>query len=478
MRASAQTELTRPLAIGEQLGPYELVKKLASGGMGSVYLGRRTGPGGFERLVAVKVLHDHLRDDPDFVAMFLDEARLAAAIRHANVVPTLEIANDTHLYMVMEYVEGTTLQRLQKRAAEGAPLPVAVGLRIIIDVLHGLHAAHELCDPEGRPLNVIHRDVSPHNILIGNEGVARLTDFGVARAARRQAVTQGKTIKGKFAYMPPEQLRDRTIDRRADVFAAGVVLWEALTGTHLFRRGTDAETISGVLSGPIHAPSSQRPDIPPVLDRITLCALDRDPARRFATAEAFANAILTAGVPIASRAEVSRHVRDAGSGSSISKVEPDAHLAQDQGALPTRSETRSRPRASEPPTIRRAALMLIGLLAVALLSAGWVLWWARPRRQPATIPSAANQPVQDRVQRTRTYLGASNPREALNVPNSAASASAPAKTITAPRPQASAPAPAPPSRRSVEPRPSINRRGPTRSRHHAASSDNYMPIGL
>ena len=276
--------------------------------MASVYLGRTRGPGGFERLVALKVMHDHISHDPAFSAMFLDEARLAARIRHPNVVPTLDVAEDGR-YIVMEYVEGASLHailsRLRKRDDQ-VPLPVA--LRIFVDALSGLHAAHELADAVGKPLNIVHRDVSPHNILVGVDGTSRITDFGIAHAEARITSTRGGELKGKLPYMAPEQLEDDSLDRRTDVYAAGCVLWEVLVGERLFKAGSEAAMACAILAGPGRTPSQAGADVPEALEAACMQALGpRD--RRFLTALAFSEAVERAAE--ASGIKIARH-RDVG----------------------------------------------------------------------------------------------------------------------------------------------------------------------
>jgi eukaryotic-like serine/threonine-protein kinase len=274
------------------LGDYTLLAKLASGGMATVYVARKRGAAGFERLAAIKVCHPHLRDNDEFASMFLDEARLAASIHHPNVVPTLDVSDGELLYMVMEYIEGCTLSNLNKRVAKsGARIPPGVALRVMIDTLTGLHAAHELRDGEGNQLQLVHRDVSPQNILLGVDGVARITDFGIAFAAVRSTQTQEGHIKGKFAYVAPEQVKGKQVTRAIDIFSAGTVLWEALTGRALFRRPDDAGTINAILNEDAPAPSKIVPTLPAGLDAIVLKALQREPEERYATAADFAEAL-------------------------------------------------------------------------------------------------------------------------------------------------------------------------------------------
>ena len=273
---------------------YELVAEIASGGMATVFLARLSGVGGFQRLVAIKRLHPHLASDQEFVDMFLDEARLSAGIHHPNVVPILEVgASHRGYYLVMEYIEGDTLARLLARAAtanERVPAPVVI--RIVLDMLSGLHSAHELKDEMGQPTELVHRDVSPQNVLVGTDGVSRITDFGVARAATRLAGTRAGQLKGKIAYMAPEQaLGRRDVDRRADVFASGIVLWEVLAGRRLFKAENEAATLSRVLSESIPELRSVAPDVDEAVAQVAMKALHRDRELRYATAAQFADAL-------------------------------------------------------------------------------------------------------------------------------------------------------------------------------------------
>ncbi len=282
------------------VGRYALRHEIASGGMAVVHLGRLLGPAGFSRTVAIKRLLPHMARNPEFVAMFLDEARLAARIRHPNVVSTLDVvATEGELFVVMEYVPGDSLARLLRAAAdkgERAPLPVAAS--IMVNTLHGLHAAHEACDEQGQPLGLVHRDVSPHNVLVGTDGLAHLIDFGVAKAAGRAQVTREGQLKGKLAYMAPEQLKGQRVDRRADVFGASVVFWEMLTGERLFDGADEGEIYGKVLRGDVRRPSKVVPSLDRKVDSIVLRGLARNPSRRFESARTMALAI-EAALPLA-----------------------------------------------------------------------------------------------------------------------------------------------------------------------------------
>ncbi|MEB2312121.1 MAG: protein kinase [Sorangiineae bacterium] len=278
----------------QRVDRYELIAEIASGGMATVYLARLLGVGGFQRFVAIKRLHPHLAGENEFVEMFLDEARLAAGIHHPNVVPILEVgASDRGYYLVMEYIEGDTLARLLARAAtSGSKLPVPIGIRIVIDLLAGLHAAHELRDDMGQPTGLVHRDVSPQNVLVGADGVSRITDFGVARAQSRLSATRVGQLKGKIAYMAPEQATGKEdIDRRADIFSAGIVLWEVLAARRLFKADNEAATLSRVISEPIPKLTTIASDVSPQIAAVCMKALERDVNKRFKSCAEFADAL-------------------------------------------------------------------------------------------------------------------------------------------------------------------------------------------
>jgi eukaryotic-like serine/threonine-protein kinase len=289
-------------ALPESVERYLVFDEIGVGGMASVHIGMLTGAVGFRRIVALKQLHARFIHDPDFVSQFINEARLAARIHHAHVVQTLDVVwTGTQLMLVLEYVDGDTLNRVLRSAVERRQqLPMEIACSMVTGLLHGLHAAHEVRDEEGAPLDIVHRDVSPQNILIGRDGIARVLDFGVAKALAQSPATQTGLLKGKFGYMAPEQIMRGQVDRRTDVFAAGVVLWEALTCRRLFQASRNIEqAMSRVVAGDIPPPSAHRPGIPPVLDAIVLKAMARDVDRRFQSAEELAEAIENS-VPVAS----------------------------------------------------------------------------------------------------------------------------------------------------------------------------------
>jgi serine/threonine-protein kinase len=299
---------------------YELIVKLASGGMATVYVGRVRGPLGFSRLVAIKRAHPHLLEDDAFVRMLVDEAKLASRIHHPHVVAVLDIERDKKskgppdLRLVMEYVEGASLADLVHLAdAAARPIPPAVALRIALDVCAGLQVAHELTDESGAPLGLVHRDVSPHNILVGVDGLSRISDFGIAKATSRPSPTTTGSLKGKLAYMAPEYVSGEAIDARADVFALGVVVWEALARQKLFRGSSDVETIQRVASAEVPPLSSVVPDVGAALDEVVALALARAPENRFSSARAFGNALeaeARSANLLASHAEVAALVRE------------------------------------------------------------------------------------------------------------------------------------------------------------------------
>jgi eukaryotic-like serine/threonine-protein kinase len=279
------------------VGRYALYGELAAGGMATVHLGRLLGPVGFSRTVAIKRLHEQFAKDPEFVSMFLDEARLCARIRHPNVVPTLDvIAGDRQLLLVMEYVQGESLSRLFRASvARGERVPLKIAVSILSGMLHGLHAAHEAKDEHGQPLGIVHRDVSPQNVLVGADGVARVLDFGVAKAKGRLYTTQDGRVKGKLSYMAPEQLRSDPVDRKSDIFAASIVAWELFAGKRLFESENEGGTITKLLLDPIPHLGSVLPEalVPgsplAALDAIVMRGLERDAAKRFDTAREMAN---------------------------------------------------------------------------------------------------------------------------------------------------------------------------------------------
>ena len=316
-----------PASANGTLGRYAIYEEIGAGGMATVHLGRLTGPANFARTVAIKRLHAHLARQPEFVTMFLDEARLAARVRHRNVVATLDIVTaSVQPYLVMEYVQGESLARLQSAARQrGERIPPAVACSIVAGILHGLHAAHEATNERGETLGIVHRDVSPQNVMVGVDGVARVLDFGVAKAAGRLQTTREGRLKGKLAYTAPELVRGTAIARTADVYSAAVVLWEMLAGDRLFAGDNEANILERVLFADVGPPSRGAKDVPPELDAIVLQALARNPARRFATAREMARAIEST-IPIASPSEVGDWVETLAQQSLLERAEKTARI--------------------------------------------------------------------------------------------------------------------------------------------------------
>jgi serine/threonine protein kinase len=276
-------------------GRYELIAELASGGMATVHLGRiLTGArDAGARFCAIKKLHPHLTRDREYIEMFVDEARLAGRIHHPNVVEALAAGRDEHgsPFLVMQYVEGDHLGTLLRHVVQAKRrIAPRVVLRIALDALAGLSAAHALRDDDGVPLGLVHRDISPHNILVGTDGLARLTDFGIAKTEGRLHATRSNVVKGKLAYMSPEQLSGRPLDQRADVFSMGIVIWEALTHHRLFAADDPAEIFRRVLRAPAPPPSSVHRGLRP-LDAVLAKALAKSRDERYASAAELARAL-------------------------------------------------------------------------------------------------------------------------------------------------------------------------------------------
>ena len=285
-------ETSEPSAARERMGRYELVSEIASGGMGSVFLARLLGDADVSRVVAIKRIHPHLARTQGVAEMFLDEARIAARIDHPNVCQVYEYGREAgSSFLAMEFLAGESLLGVVRRLAMGRTSvePVAHAARVafvMAEVCDGLHAAHEVRDANGEPLNVVHRDVSPHNVFITFDGAVKVVDFGIASASSRLHHTETGTIKGKFAYMAPEQLQGMRADRRADVWAVGVVLWELLALKRLFRHENPSAVVQAVENQHIERPSEALLGLPLAFDDIVLRALERDPTRRTPTAQA------------------------------------------------------------------------------------------------------------------------------------------------------------------------------------------------
>ena len=275
-------------------GKYQLIQQLGKGGMAEVWLAQLSGPAGFSRSLVIKRILPDLAQDPHFLALFLAEARLSARLHHPNIVQVSELGeHEGEFFLAMEYIHGRDLVSVVRAALnEGLATP-ELGTYVIREVARALAYAHALTDDQGRPLNIIHRDVSPSNIMVSFDGAVKLLDFGVAKArdqssAGAEALGRARSLKGKFAYMAPEQITGEAIDHRVDIFAAGVVLWEMVTGKRLFKGATELLTLELVREAKVPPPSSFNSAVPPQLDAIVLHATAREPAARYATADQFA----------------------------------------------------------------------------------------------------------------------------------------------------------------------------------------------
>jgi hypothetical protein len=290
------------------VGRYAMYDAIATGGMATVHLGRLIGPVGFSRTVAIKRLHAQFAKDPDFAAMFLDEAKVASRIRHPNVVPVIDVVRDGgEILLVMEYVHGESLASLLRADPARTPERLRIVCNVLVGALAGLHAAHEATGDGGRPLGIVHRDVSPQNVLVGLDGVTRVLDFGVAKAVGQAHTTRAGEVKGKVRYLSPEQIRCDRVDRRTDLWAASVLLWEVIAGRRLFSGDHDAAVLMEILEKPIRSPAEVAPDVPEALARAVLRGLERDPQRRFPTALAMA-AEIEAAVGLAAPREIAAWV--------------------------------------------------------------------------------------------------------------------------------------------------------------------------
>lgn len=354
--------MTAPRAIGR----YVMAGPIAVGGMASVHFGRLNGPVGFRRTVAIKRMLESYASNAQARAMLLDEARLAARVQHANVVQTLDVVEEgAELFLVLEYVHGESFDRLLERArAAGQSCPTRVVTAILVGALRGLHAAHEAKGEDGQPLELVHRDLSPHNIIVDVDGVARVLDFGVARArGRLQGTTEGQ-LKGKLAYLSPEQVHGEAT-RRSDVFAAGIVLWEALTGRRLFDGSSEADILSRVLLCRVPSLAScgvEAPQLQAVIDK----ALEREADARFATAAEMADALERCGA--ASASEVAAWVKSLASEMIASRAKSLEELDRlSTGLTPPSGSTAPAPRPRSVTIGAAVAVLALAAIVAAVL---------------------------------------------------------------------------------------------------------------
>ncbi len=397
---------------GNPVGAYEPLLELGRGGMGAVHLAKAVGAGGFERLVVVKRLHAHLLEEKSAVRRFMDEAKLAASIHHANVVGIHQVGRDDEgFFLVLDYVEGGSLDDLVDRSAlKGRTLAPELVLRIALDALSGLHAVHEAHDTTGRRLDILHRDVSLQNVLVGRDGVARIADFGIAKSAVGSVSTDQKYIVGKLLYLPPEYLKREPVGPTLDVYALGMTMWIALAGTDPWPDATEAQLITHAFQG-VPPLTSQGVQIAPQVSAVVERACALDPANRFQTAREMADAIEAVGRNtgwIASHAEVASYLDEligVDLGRRRERVAALLGGQDDDRPTYTALEAASAPRASaaasgrdttaaavELPMNRRSpvATAAIGLVAVGTAVAGTIVWLGRTGPEPIEEPAAAS----------------------------------------------------------------------------------------
>ncbi len=414
----------------QRIGRYAIYDEIAAGGMATVHLARQRGEADFERTVAVKRLHPALAKDPDVAEAFANEARHVSRVQHANVVPVLDVVREAgELVLVMELVVGAPLSTLTKQARlQGRRTPPSVAVAIVADALRGLHAAHGAEDERSRPLLLVHRDVSPQNILVGVDGVARVLDFGIAKAMGQNPTTRGQ-LKGKPSYMSPEQLHGDEVDARTDVYAAAVVLWEVLTGQRLFAGDNDLAVSRKILSKTVDAPTRLDPKLPKALDALTLRGLDRDPDQRFATALEFAEALEKAVAP-ASASEVGAYLRELCATEVLAIEEAKRRVEADESAA-TSEPPPSGPTTSRLWYVALAAAVVVGGVFIGL------------RRTSPDVPARGSASAAVPASRP----SATPPVQSVKPPTSSgAGEHAPAApTASVPKPQRSV-APRPPAR--------------------------------
>jgi serine/threonine-protein kinase len=416
---------------GRRFGKYTLVARLATGGMAEIFLARLQGEAGFEKLVCIKQILPHLARDQQFVAMFLDEARTAARISHPHVCQVFELGQlDGRYYIAMEYLEGVPLACFRRADMYRMPPEPRLVVGMAVQACEGLHHAHQLKGPDGAPLEVVHRDVSPNNLFVTVDGVVKVLDFGIAKVQDASVRTSTGAVKGTYAYMAPEQLRGEPLDRRTDVFAMGIVVWELFAQRYLFKRDTDFLTFQAITNDPIPDICELRPDLPPALGDAIAMAMSRDREGRFPTVRAFGEALANTIAPIggalpasAISDEVARAFHDtllreqanlvqlARSGGALD-LEDDSGLPAGHGTelvttpvssmrppRPTRREIpaveavpRTLPPAPAPPPRRALRITMVALVALGL-GAGGMYWWSQRDKDPAAAVVPPPQPA-------------------------------------------------------------------------------------
>jgi serine/threonine-protein kinase len=486
-----------------KIGRYEIVGDIATGGMAEILLARLSGPSGFERAVVIKRIRQDL-DREELARYFLDEARVVARLRHANVVYVEDLGTDEDgaPYIVMEYVEGESVASLARRlVSRGERMSQGCAAFIVAQACAGLHAAHELRDAQDKPLALVHRDVSPQNILVGFDGAVKVSDFGIAKTANSEKTDVGR-LRGKWGYMAPEQLTRAPVDRRTDVFALGIVLYELATGHRLFKRFSPAAIANAVTKEPILPPTRVSPNVPDVISAICMRALSRPPEERYATAADMRRdlvaALRTIGADepetdlsetmkrcledrIADKQEVVRNVREGSVVSNMPDPDVDVHTeipCVDENSDPL-TEGAGAPPASLPtpmltptptPALKRTS-PLVWIVPAALVLAGGAALGVR-RLSASEIPSA-NATTNAAAASTTTASAESVSTPVVTTTASAAVAAPtdsdppahsgpgkPRRTVVKPPPgPTAAPPPPPPAETAAPPAPSGSTRG-------------------
>jgi eukaryotic-like serine/threonine-protein kinase len=439
-----------------EVGRYLIGERIASGGTANVHLGQVRGAAGFVRAVAIKMLHPALTQDAELVAAMIDEAHVVSNIRHPNVVPMLDVLSEAgELYLVMEYVHGDSLAQLVKETRRrGEHIPHSVVVGIAVDVLRGLHAAHEAVDERGASLAIVHRDVSPKNIMVGADGVTRVVDFGIAKATVRAQTTQEGQLKGTLGYMSPEQLGSASIDRRSDIFAAGIVVWELLAGRRLFQADSAGEVVGRVLLAPIAVPSSVGQGVSAALDAAVMRALARERGERYLTAQAFADALVAAAPPAGAReigawvanlaAEtLSRRTRamrastEQAEPAKVTQEDATAPTARDQAAVPQATAIEEAPVAlpvASAAKRRKPAAAVVTIGVGVLIGVSAKLYFAAATAPPSAPPSAvASEPAVMSAAATKSALPARSSGSVSAAANASSAAASDLPLTSAPR---------------------------------------------
>jgi serine/threonine protein kinase len=392
----------------QRYGKYFLVRKLAEGGMAEIFLAKQVGAEGFERDVVIKRMLKHLSEVPDFVTMFLDEARLAARLAHQNIIQINDLGLAEGCYFIcMEYLAGEDFSRVLRTASRKREyVPLHLTLRVIADAAHGLHYAHDFADGSGRPLNVVHRDISPSNLYVTYQGQVKVLDFGIAKAESRIHQTTAGTVKGKYMYMAPEQAKGRPVDRRADVFSLGVSLYEALTNTRPFARDNDLAILNAVLQGSFPPPRELRPDLPVEVEQVVLKAMAHKADQRYPSAGAMAaeiERILSASTSSSGGQQLAHYLRSLfGEARVTSKTRiPTLESLVASGMVvkgftdPDLKTQQSGPKAPSVPAVATAphrstnwlSWAAVGVAGLALIAAGatFGFQWMKDAAEPPTV---------------------------------------------------------------------------------------------